>query len=71
MRSALVIFAVGGVGLLAMIAGGPWGPCGPSSIVGVFGMLGVLICFPLAGIVLLSVGLRALLRRLRHPQSLA
>ncbi len=65
MRSALVLLAAGGVCLLVLFAGGSWGPCGPSSIVGLIGLLGMLICFPLAALIFLACGLRALLRGLR------
>jgi hypothetical protein len=72
MRSALVILAAGGGCLLALFAGGSWGPCGPSSITGLIGMLGVLICFPLAGLILLACGLRALVQSLRRgPEGVA
>jgi hypothetical protein len=30
------------------------------------GLLGILICFPLAGLILLGCGLRALVRGIRH-----
>jgi hypothetical protein len=66
MRSALVLLAAGGVCLLAVIADGSMGPCGPDSITGLIGLLGVLICFPLAGLILLACGLRALVQSLRR-----
>jgi hypothetical protein len=65
MRSALVLLAGGAVCLLALFTGGSWGPCGPSSIVRLIGLLGSLICFPLAAIILLACGLRALVHGLR------
>jgi hypothetical protein len=65
MRSALVFLAAGGASLLALFAGG-FGPCGPSSITGLIGLLGILICFPVAGLILLGCGVRALTRGLRH-----
>jgi hypothetical protein len=72
MRSALVLLAGGGVCLLALFAGGSWGPCGPSSIVGLVGLLGMLICFPLAAIILLACGVRSLVRGLRSgPEGIA
>jgi len=72
MRSALVFLAAGGVCLVALLAGGSWGPCGPSSIVGLLGLLGMLICFPLAGLILIACGLRALVQILRRgPEGLA
>ena len=66
MRSALVFLAAGGVSLLALFTGGSFGPCGPSSITGLIGLLGILICFPVAGLILLGCGLRALVRGIRH-----
>jgi len=72
MRSALVLLAGGGVCLLALFAGGSWGPCGPSSIVGLIGLLGMLICFPLAALILLACGVRALVQGLRGgPEGVA
>ncbi|MGC1450734.1 MAG: hypothetical protein WA830_11910 [Candidatus Sulfotelmatobacter sp.] len=72
MRSALVLLAVGGVCLLALISGGSWGPCGPSSILGLIGLLGSLICLPLASLILVARGLRALIYGLRGgPEDLA
>jgi hypothetical protein len=54
------------------VAGGSWGPCGPSSIVGLVGLLGMLICFPLAAIILLACGVRSLVRGLRSgPEGIA
>ena len=67
-----MVLATGGVCLLALISGGSWGPCGPSSIVGLIGLLGMLICFPLAGLILLACGLRALVKGLRGgPEGVA
>ena len=66
MRSALGVLAAGGACLVALFAGGSWGPCGPSSITGLIGLLGMLICFPLAGLILLACGLRALVQSLRR-----
>ena len=60
-----MLLAGGGVCLLALFAGGSWGPCGPSSIAALIGLLGMLICFPLAAIILLACGVRALVRGLR------
>ena len=72
MRSALVLLAAGGVCLVALFSGGSWGPCGPSSIVGLIGLLGMLICFSLAGLILLACGLRALVKGLRgRPKGVA
>ena len=57
---------------MALFSGGSWGPCGPSSIVGLIGLLGMLICFPLAGLILLACGLRALVKVLRGgPEGVA
>jgi hypothetical protein len=57
---------------VALLAGGSWGPCGPSSITGLIGLLGMLICFPLAGLILLSGAVRSLVQRhSRGPQDLA
>lgn len=67
-----MLLAGGGVCLLALFAGGSWGPCGPSSIVGLVGLLGMLICFPLAAIILLACGVRSLVRGLRSgPEGIA
>jgi hypothetical protein len=49
--------------LLALISGGCWEPCGPcSSILGLIALAGMLICFPLACLILLACGLRALVQ---------
>jgi len=72
MRSALVLLAAGGVCLVPLFSGGSWGPCGPSSVVGLIGLVGMLICFPLAGLILLACGLRALIQGLRSgPEGVA
>jgi hypothetical protein len=40
--------------------------------VGLIGLLGMLICFPLAGLILLACGLRALVKGLRGgPEGIA
>jgi hypothetical protein len=71
MRSALAVLAAGGVSLVALFSGG-FGPCGPSGIVGLVGLLGTLIFFPLAALILLACGVRALLRGARRtPEDLA
>lgn len=61
----MVLLALAGVFFLALISGGTWGPCGPSSILGLIGLLGMLICLPLAAIIFLASGLRALVSGLR------
>ncbi len=72
MRSALVLLAAGGACLLALIGGGSWGPCGPSSILGLIGLAGMLICFPLACLILLACGLRTLVHGPRGgPEGIA
>jgi len=62
MRTGLFLLVAAALCFDALVSGGRWSVRGPASLLGKMGLIGLMVCLPMALLLLVMCALRALMR---------